>query len=98
MTTREKQPHLAKVDQTVKEVSTAALVFDQEIQEPGTSSTLDRNCTIGCFEESSLPECLGGLWVNASRIVDLEGTTSHPNDPEQGSDFCESSYNPYSGN
>ena len=71
MTPREKQSHLAKVDPTVKEVSIAALVFDQENQEPATSSTSDGNCAIGCFEESSLPECLGGSWVNASRIVDL---------------------------
>ena len=83
MTPREKQSHLAKVDPTVKEASIAVLVLNQESQEPGTSSTSDGNCTIGCFEESSLPECLRGSWVNASRIVDLEGTTSHPNDPNK---------------
>ena len=80
MTPQEKQAHLAKVDPTVKEVSTAALVFDQENQGPGTSSTSDGSCTIGCFEDASLPECLRGSWANPSRIVDLEGTTSHPND------------------
>ena len=41
MTPREKQAHLAKADPTVKEVSTAALVFNQENQGPGTSSTSD---------------------------------------------------------
>ena len=83
MTPREKQAHLAKADPTVKEVSTAALEFDQENQGPGTSSTSDGSCTIGCFEDASLPECLRGSWANASRIVDLEGTTSHPNDPNK---------------
>jgi len=36
MTPRDKQAHLAKVDPTVKEVSTAPLVLDQENQEPCT--------------------------------------------------------------
>lgn len=82
MTPREKQLNLAKVNPTVK-VSTAALVFDQGNQEPGPSSTPDENCTIGHFEDASLPECLRGSWVNASGIVDLEGTTSHPNGPNK---------------
>ena len=83
MTPKEKQAHLVKVDPSVKGASTAALVLDLQDQLPGTSGTSEGNCTIGCFEDAILPECLRGSWVNASKIVDLQGTANHPNDPSK---------------
>lgn len=83
MTPKEKQAHLAKVDPTVKGAPTAALEVDLEDQGPGASGTEDGNCNIGCFEDTKLPECLRGSWVNANKIVDLQGAANHPNDPSK---------------
>ena len=73
MTPKEKQSHLAKVDATVKENSTVALNLEDN-QAPSTSEATDPvSCTIGSFEDSKLPECVHGSWVNACKIVNFQG-------------------------
>jgi len=59
------------------------LEVDLEDQGPDASGTEDGTCNIGCFEDIRLPECLRGSWVNANKIVDLQGTANHPNDPSK---------------
>ena len=81
MTPKEKQSHLAKVDASVKENPTVALSLEDD-QTPSTLEARDPvSCTIGTFEDSQLPECLRGSWVNACKIVDLQGMANHPIDP-----------------
>ena len=81
LTPKEKNAHLAKVDPSIKGASNATLAFDLELQEPRPSEVSEENpVTIGSFEETGLPQCLCGSWVNANKIVDLQGTASHPND------------------
>ena len=81
MTPKEKQSHLTKVDASVKENPTVALSLEDD-QTPSTSEARDPvSCTIGTFEDSQLPECLRGSWVNACKIVDLQGMAHHSIDP-----------------
>ena len=81
MTLKEKQSHLTKVDASVKENPTVALSLEDD-QTPSTSEARDPvSCTIGTFEDYKLPECLRGSWVNACKIVDLQGMANHPTDP-----------------
>ena len=81
LTPKEKNAHLAKVDPTFKGASNATLAFDPELQEPRPSDVSEENpVTVGSFEEKGLPECLRGSWVNANKIVNLQGTADHPND------------------
>ena len=82
MTTQEKQKHLAKL-LSVKSTGASAIAFDLEDQEPGSSGCTEKTLTIGNFEDSGLPECLRGSWINASKIVELQGTANHPNDPSK---------------
>ena len=69
------------MDPSIKGASNATLAFDLELQEPRPSDVSEENpVAIGSFEETGLPECLRGSWVNANKIVDLQGTAGHPND------------------
>ncbi|KAJ7380602.1 hypothetical protein OS493_009069 [Desmophyllum pertusum] len=69
--------------------------LDLEDQGSRTSSNTDAACTIGCFEDAGLPECLRGSWVKASKIADLQGTANHPEQSKQeGSDLFKWSHNP----
>lgn len=81
LTLKEKNAHLAKVDPSIKGAFNATLASDLELQEPRTPDVSEENpITIGSFEETGLPECLRGSWVNANKILDLQGTAGHPND------------------
>ncbi|XP_068744815.1 uncharacterized protein [Montipora capricornis] len=81
LTSKEMNAHLAKVDPSMKGASNATLAFDLELQEPRPSDVSEETpVAIGSFEETGLPECLRGSWVNANKIVDLQGTAGHPND------------------
>ena len=81
MTPKQKQSHLAKVDASAKENPTVALSLEDD-PAPSTSKAREPvSCTIGTFEDSKLPECLRGSWVNACKIVDLQGMANHPIDP-----------------
>ena len=82
MTTQEKQKHLAKL-LSVKSTGASAIAFDLQDQEPGSSGCTEKTLTIGNFEDSGLPECLRGSWINASKIVELQDTANHPNDPSK---------------
>lgn len=76
-----KNAHLVKVDPSIKGASNATLVSNLELQEPCPPDVSEENpVTIGGFEETGLPEYLQGSWVNANKIVDLQGTAGHPND------------------
>ena len=80
MTSKQKKSYLAKVDVSAKENPTVALSLED--QAPSTSEAREPvSCTIGTFEDSKLPECLPGSWVNAYKIVDLQGMANHPIDP-----------------
>ena len=80
MTPKQKKSYLAKVDVSAKENPTVALSLED--QAPSTSEAREPvSCTIGTFEDSKLPECLRGSWVNACKIVDLQGMANHPIDP-----------------
>ena len=81
MTPKQKQSHLAKVDASAKENPTVALSLEDDSALSTSKAREPVSCTIGTFEDSKLPECLRGSWVNACKIVDLQGMANHPIDP-----------------
>ena len=54
--------------------------------------------TLAVLKISDYQNALRCSWVNANKIVDLQGTANHPNDPSKKVVISLRSYNPYGAN